>query len=123
MPSWSSLPPGEVIEVPSGSWHDWWNDSDQDVRVHLEVVPGERFLHMIETLFGLARLGHTNSSGLPNLLQLSVFGAEFADVIEFKSPPPWAQKILFSMVGMVARPLGYRGTYPQLSRTTLAPRE
>jgi hypothetical protein len=27
------------------------------------VTPGERFAHMIETVFGLARLGHTNSKG------------------------------------------------------------
>ena len=25
-----------------------------------EITPGERFVHMIETMFGLARLGYTN---------------------------------------------------------------
>lgn len=116
------LPPGQYVDVSAGSWHAFWNDTEQDVIARFEVIPGERFLHMIETLFGLARDGYTNEKGLPNLLQLSVFGSEFADVIEFRSPPLVVQKVLFSMVGMVARPLGYRGTYPQLSRTTLAPR-
>jgi hypothetical protein len=77
---------------------------------------------MIETLFGLAREGYPNDKGMPNLLQLSVFGSEFSGVLEFESPPAWAQKVLFSMVGMVARPLGCRGTHPQLSRTVFAPR-
>jgi len=117
------LPVGQTLEIVPGSWHDWWNASDREVRVRVETVPGERFMHMVETLYGLAREGHTNEQGLPNLLQLSVFGAEFADVMEFRSPPPWAQRILFTVVGMVARPLGYRGTYPQFSRTTMAPRD
>ena len=38
-------------------------------------------LAMIETLFGLARLGHTNSEGMPNLLQLALVAREFSDVI------------------------------------------
>ena len=42
---------------------DWWNASDRDARVRVEAIPGERFSHVIETLFGLARLGHTNAKG------------------------------------------------------------
>ena len=44
--------------------HDWWNASDRDARVRVEAIPGERF-SVIETLFGLARLGHTNAKGMP----------------------------------------------------------
>jgi hypothetical protein len=40
---------------------------DGDARVRVEVTLGERFGHMIETLFGLARRGHTDSKGIPNL--------------------------------------------------------
>ena len=43
---------------------------------------------MIETVFGLARPGHTNSKGMPHPLQLVLFAEEFSDVIEFRSPPP-----------------------------------
>lgn len=42
--------------------------------------PGERFLHMIETLFGLGRDGFIKSKGMPNLLQLSVFDCAFSHV-------------------------------------------
>ena len=34
---------------------------DRDARVRVEVTPGERFGHLIKTLYGLARLGHTDS--------------------------------------------------------------
>jgi quercetin dioxygenase-like cupin family protein len=114
---------GKTAVVEPGVWHDWWNASDRhDARVRVEVTPGERFAHMIETAFGLARLGHTNSKGMPHPLQLALFAREFSDVIEFRSPPPAVQRALFAALTPIARWCGYRATYPQLSRTILAPR-
>src|ERR1700694_4121675 len=69
----SILHEGETAVVEQGVWHDWWNASGRDARVRVEVTPGERFAHMIETLFGLARLGYTNSKGMPHPLQLASF--------------------------------------------------
>lgn len=116
------LPEGETAEVHPGQWHDWWNASDRDIRVLVEVQPGERFLHMIETLFGLAQMGHVNAKGMPDLLQMVMVGREFSDTIQFRSPPPSIQKALFALLAPLAHALGYRGTYPQLSRS-LARRE
>ena len=87
-----------------------------------EVTPGERFAHMIETLFGLARLGHVNAKGMPSPLQLALVGQEFSDVIVFRKPPVALQRALFAVLAPIARRRGYRATYPQLSRTVLAPR-
>jgi len=114
---------GETAVAEPGMWHDWWNASDRhDTRIRVEVTPGERFAHMIETLFGLARLGHKNRKGMPHLLQLALFAQEFSDVIEFRSPPPAVQRTLFAALTPIAHWRGYRATYPQLSRTILAPR-
>jgi hypothetical protein len=77
---------------------------------------------MIETLFGLARLGHTNAKGMPHPLQLALTAREFSDVIVLRSPPPAIQRTLFGALAPLARWRGYRATYPQLSRTVLAPR-
>jgi hypothetical protein len=77
---------------------------------------------MIETLFGLARLGHTNDKGMPHPLQLALFAQEFSDVIVFRAPPPTLQRAIFGALAPIARRRGYRATYPQLSRTILAPR-
>jgi hypothetical protein len=52
-------------------WHDWWNEAEADAVVRVEVTPGERFVHMIETLFGLAREGHVDAKGMPSALQLA----------------------------------------------------
>jgi hypothetical protein len=77
---------------------------------------------MIETVFGLARLGHTNRMGIPHALQLALFALKFSDVIEFRSPPPAVQRTLFRALAPIARWRSYRATYPQLSRTVLAQR-
>ena len=113
---------GESAVVEPGVWHDWWNAGDVDARARVEVTPGERFAHMIETVFGLARLGHTNAKGMPSPLQLALLAREFGDVIVFRSPPPAVQRVLFGALAPIARRRGYRATYPQLSRTVLAPR-
>ncbi len=119
----SVLGEGETATIEPGVWHDWWNAGERDARVRVEVTPGERFVHMIETLFGLARLGHTNGRGLPDPLQLALFAREFSDVLVLRAPPPVVQRTLFGALAPIARRRGYRATYPQISRTALAPRE
>jgi quercetin dioxygenase-like cupin family protein len=113
---------GETAVAEAGVWHDWWNAGDRDARVRVEITPGERFLHMIETFFGLARLGHTDGKGMPRLLQLVMIAREFGDVVVFRSPPLPVQRTVFGVLAPFARRRGYRATYPQLSRTVLAPR-
>jgi quercetin dioxygenase-like cupin family protein len=113
---------GETAIIEPGVWHDWWNASAHDALVRVEVTPGERFAHMIETLFGLAKLGYTNAKGMPNALQLAAFAREFSDVIVFRSPPPVVQRAIFGALAPLAHARGYRATYPQISRSVLAPR-
>jgi len=118
----SALRAGESADIEPGVWHDWFNRGADDAVVRVEVTPGERFAHMIETLFGLAREGHVNAKGMPDLLQLALTAQEFSDVIVFRKPPPRVQRIVFGALAPIARRRGYRATYPSLSRTTLAPR-
>ena len=118
----SILGEGESAVIEAGAWHDWWNASDRDARARVEITPGERFAHMIETLYGLARLGYTDAKGMPPPLQLALVAREFSDVIVFRSPPLAVQRVLFGALAPIARWRGYRATYPQLSRTVVARR-
>ena len=73
---------------------------------------------MIETVFGLARLGHTNRKGMPihcnwRCLRWSL--------IEFRAAADGATHA-FRALAPIARWRGYRATYPQLSRTVPAQR-
>lgn len=117
----SILRTGESVTIEPNVWHDWWNAGKVNALVLVEVTPGDRFMHMIETLFGLARLGHTDKYGLPNLLQLALFAREFRDIFVLRSPPFAVQNVLFGALAPIARWLGYRATYPQLSRSMVSP--
>ena len=118
----SILSQGKTAIIERNVWHDWWNASDRDARVRVEITPGERFVHMIETFYGLARLGHTDRKGMPYPLQLALSAQEFSDVIVFRSPPLAVQRAVFGALAPFARWRGYRATYPQLSRIVLATR-
>jgi hypothetical protein len=118
----SVLRQGQSAGIHAGVWHDWWNEGARDARVRVEITPGHRFVHMAETFFGLARLGYTDRKGMPHLLQLALTAREFSDIVEFRSPPPTVQRALFGALAPIARWRGYRATYPQLSRSVLAPR-
>jgi quercetin dioxygenase-like cupin family protein len=61
----SKLHAGDSAHIEPGVWHDWWNEAEADAVVRVEIAPGERFVHMIETLFGLARGGHVDAKGMP----------------------------------------------------------
>ena len=82
---------GESAQIEPWVWHDWFNTAEVDAVVRVEVTPRERFAHMIETLSGLAREGHVNRKGIPNLLQLALTAQEFSDVIVFRKPSPSVQ--------------------------------
>jgi quercetin dioxygenase-like cupin family protein len=113
--------PGEVVEIPCGRWHDWWNAGDaEEAMARVWVSDGARFLQMIETLFGLARDGYTNATGQPDPLQLAMFATEFRDVLVLRRPPAFVQSALFGLLRPLARARGYRGTYPQYGRSLLS---
>jgi hypothetical protein len=69
---------------------------------------------LIETFFGLARLGHTDSKGIPGPLQPALSAQEFRDVLVFRAPPRLIQRMIFGALAPIARGRGYRATYPQL---------
>ena len=118
----SILRQGETAVIEAGVWHDWWNASNRDARVRVEITPGERFIHLIETLFGLARLGHTDRKGMPYPLQLALIAREFSDIMVFRSPPVAVQRMIFGALAPIGHWRGYRATYPQLSRIVLGAR-
>ena len=106
------LQAGESAELPMGIPHDWWNAGDEEARVIVEIRPADRFEQMALTMFGLAHEGKTNSKGVPNPLQLAVISQEFADVVQFMSPPPVVQRILFAVLAPLGKLLGYKAIYP-----------
>lgn len=102
---------GETLDLPPDIPHDWWNAGTEEARVIVQVKPAARFVQMINTTFGLAKEGKTNSKGMPNLLQLAVISKEFKDVMRVTKPPVWLQNILFTFLAPVGRLSGYKAVY------------
>ena len=105
--------PGERAEVPLEVEHDWWQVGEEMAEVIVEVSPGERFVEMVGTMFGLARDGKTDRKGLPHPLQLAVTASAYSDVMVVSKPPPWAQKLLFGILAPIGKARGLQPSYPQ----------
>jgi mannose-6-phosphate isomerase-like protein (cupin superfamily) len=107
------LGPGEEAEIPAGQLHDWWQVGEREAQVIVEVDPGDRFVEMAGTMFGLARDGKVDRKGLPHPLQLAVTAQAYSDVMVIASPPPWVQRLVFAVLAPVGRLRGHRPSYPQ----------
>lgn len=109
----TSLGVGEWAEVPVGRPHTWWNDSQEDAHVLVQLSPALRTEMFFETFFGLAKDGKTNSKGLPNLLSMAVILREYRDEVRLARPPAVVQTAVFGPLAVLGRRLGYRGWYPK----------
>jgi quercetin dioxygenase-like cupin family protein len=106
------LQKGEIMIVPSGTPHLWWNASDLEARVLIDLRPALRTEEFFETFFGLAQAGKVNQkTGLPNPLILALIMREFKEEICLAQPPLPVQTVLFSVLGSIGRLCGYQGRY------------
>lgn len=107
--------PGDVIVVPPGTPHRFWNGTEDEAQLFVELRPALRTETMLETLFGLARDGKTNQSGIPNPLQLAVLAREHADEVYLARPLWPLQRAIVGGLAKVGGRLGYRPRYPEYS--------
>jgi quercetin dioxygenase-like cupin family protein len=105
------LGPGEEAEVPPGTLHDWWQIGEEPAEVVVEVTPGDRFVEMIGTFYGLARDGRSDAKGMPRPLQLAVCARGYRDVMEVASPPAAVQALLFGPLAAFGRARGLQPSY------------
>ncbi len=111
-----SLGEGEEAVVAPGTPHRWWNEADEEAHVLVELRPALNTEIFFETVYGLARDGKTNESGVPNLLQQAVTlnGANKGEIYLARPPIP-VQKAFLAALAPVGRLLGYKDHYPKYS--------
>jgi len=107
------LSAGEVVTIPPGTPHTFWNAGQGELRFITDVQPPGDLQTYWETVFGLAQDGKVNANGLPNILQLAVV-APFADSYN-PNVPVGVTKVLVAALGRLGRLLGYKARYPQYS--------
>jgi GNAT superfamily N-acetyltransferase/quercetin dioxygenase-like cupin family protein len=111
--------PGTRFQVAPGVAHAFWNASGEEVRVVVEVQPGERLVQLIRQLFLTAQDGRTDADGRPTPLRAAVLARGFADTIRFTSPTQLVQRALSGLLAPVARATGHRGLDPTYLRREL----
>jgi quercetin dioxygenase-like cupin family protein len=108
--------PGDVVLVPAGMKHQFWNASDGEAHFRCEIRPALKFEQVIETMFSLAADGKTNRKGMPNPLRLAVIAREHFDTVRLPFPPAWMQWLGLALGAPLGRLVGYRPTYERRER-------
>ena len=104
--------PGTRVQVAPGVPHEFWNPTDEEVRLVVEVQPGEHLVQLIRQLFLTAQDGRTDADGRPRPLHAAVLAREFADTMRFTRPPQPLQRALFALLSPIARVTGHRALDP-----------
>lgn len=103
---------GDSIDVPAGTLHTWWNSGADEVQVRVQITPAGRMESFLETIYALASTGRTNAKGIPSFLQLAVFAPSYFNTNHIVRPPLAVQRVLFGVLGPLARRLGYTPDVP-----------
>lgn len=110
------LTEGQTAVVSRGAVHGFENRSDEPVTFLGGSRPGRRLIHILATLFGLARDGKVDDRGRPGFLQAMVFARAFRDDMVLASPPRAVQRALWTVFAPIGRVMGYRPTYDRYLR-------
>jgi mannose-6-phosphate isomerase-like protein (cupin superfamily) len=103
--------PGDVVVVPAGTAHKFWNAGEDEARFMCEVRPALGFERLLETMFALARDGKVNRKGMPNKIRLAVIANHHREDVLLPFPPAWMQKLALSMGAPFGRLLGFKPVY------------
>ena len=109
--------PGDVVLVPAGRKHQFWNAGECEAHFRCEIRPALEFEQLIETMFSLAADGKTNGKGMPNPLRLAVIARRHFDTVRLAFPPAWVQWIGLALGAPLGRLAGFRPTYTSEDRT------
>jgi hypothetical protein len=97
-----------------------WSASDEELHVRQtsEVNPPDlrgltASLQAAITIQGLAKAGRANAKGTPNLLQLAILLESTLPATYMDGYPLPVQKVLFFVLGQLARLAGYKTAYPE----------
>ena len=106
---------GDKFVIPPGARHCMHNISHETGRLNWQTQPALDTEIFFETVWGLAKDGKTNATGVPNLWQMAVIGRAYAREFRLVSPPYSLLMVLFALLTPIAKALGYRARYVEYS--------
>lgn len=102
-----TLGPGEELTVEPGTWHEWWNAGEGEVRIRARIEPALRFAEALMVFWGLCTDGHTDSKGRPAPLPGALLATRYRAELRYRQPPDVVQRLLFPALAAVARRRGW----------------
>lgn len=105
-----TLAAGEQLTVSPGTWHRWWNATQDEVRVRVGIEPPMRFEEAILVIWGLCADAHTNAEGRPSPLLGALLATRYRREVRFRQPPDAVQRLLFPPLAALARRRGLERT-------------
>jgi mannose-6-phosphate isomerase-like protein (cupin superfamily) len=103
--------PGDTVVIEPGVPHNFWNKTDEPVRMNVEVRPALAIESLLETMYGLAADGKTNRWGMPNPFRLAVIADAHFDVVRVPFVPAWLQRTALAVGAPIGRLFGYGPVY------------
>jgi mannose-6-phosphate isomerase-like protein (cupin superfamily) len=100
---------GESVAVPPGTPHTIWKVGGGETHIVVAFQPALQTEVFFETMFALARDGKTDKQGKPSMLQFASGASEYGMYVT--RPPISLQKVLFAVLGPLARALRYQPHY------------
>jgi len=103
--------PGDVVVVPPGTNHTFWNAGQDELTVTSEIRPAMHFEDWVETIHVLIRDGRLRAGGRrPNPLLIAVVARAYRDEWRLTRLSPIARALL-PMLAFFGRRAGYRPHY------------
>lgn len=102
--------PGETLTVEPGTWHEWWNAGEEEVRIRATVEPALDFENAMLVFWGLCADGHTNAEGRPSPLLGAMVATAFRRELRYRDPPDVVQRLVFPPLAALGRRRGLQAT-------------
>ncbi|GLC27867.1 cupin domain-containing protein [Roseisolibacter agri] len=103
---------GDTLDIPAGVPHAMWNGGDAPAVARWETRPALGTERLFEALHAFAASGAVDARGVPPLLDLAVLVPRHWDEMRLTRPAPAVQRLVFGILGPLARALG-RGAPPR----------
>lgn len=100
------LATGDGLVIRPGTSHAMWNPGPVSARVNWQVRPALRTEEFFRVMFALAARGRVDAHGVPGLLELALLVPHFREEVRLTSPPALVQRLVFGLLGPLARALG-----------------
>lgn len=97
---------GDLVVVPPGTRHVWWNRGATEVEARITFRPALRTEEFLRVLFSMVAAGRADSRGRPGLLGGAALMHEFRREVRLARPPWLIQRALLPPAAWLGRRLG-----------------